>query len=87
MRKASGVDLLRDGERIEAKRKEEAEMKVLVAVDDSRGSHHALAWVLRHLFLPAAAEKEQDQEAPELVLVHAQEPLHYVMYPVGPGED
>ncbi|KAF0929735.1 hypothetical protein E2562_024427 [Oryza meyeriana var. granulata] len=73
-------------------------MKVLVAIDDSRGSHRALAWVLDHLFFPAATggvghhndeEEEQvsrpDHEAPELVLVHAMEPLHHVMYPVGPG--
>ncbi|KAL5224703.1 hypothetical protein ABZP36_011342 [Zizania latifolia] len=67
-------------------------MKVLVAVDDSRGSHRALAWVLDHLFLPAAAAEHGEEEtqpdheaAPELVLVHAMEPLHHVMYPVGPG--
>uniref|UniRef100_A0A0E0BAW5 UspA domain-containing protein n=1 Tax=Oryza glumipatula TaxID=40148 RepID=A0A0E0BAW5_9ORYZ len=71
-------------------------MKVLVAVDDSRGSHRALSWVLDHLFFPAATgdggeEEEQvprpDHEAaaPELVLVHAMEPLHHVMFPVGPG--
>ncbi|GJM84632.1 hypothetical protein PR202_ga00321 [Eleusine coracana subsp. coracana] len=50
-------------------------MKVLVAVDDSDGSRHALAWVLDHLV-------EQQQQ---LVLVHAHEPLHHFMYPVGPG--
>ncbi|XP_040384374.1 universal stress protein YxiE-like [Oryza brachyantha] len=73
-------------------------MKVLVAVDDSRGSHRALAWVLDHLFFfPAAGGDghgeeglEQqvprpEREGPELVLVHAMEPLHHVMFPVGPG--
>ncbi|XP_062205010.1 soluble starch synthase 2-1, chloroplastic/amyloplastic-like isoform X2 [Phragmites australis] len=57
-------------------------MKVLVAVDDSDGSRHALAWVLDHLF-PAAGQQEQPR--PALVLVHAQEPLRHIMYPVGPG--
>ncbi|BAF26591.1 uncharacterized protein [Oryza sativa Japonica Group] len=66
-------------------------MKVLVAVDDSRGSHRALSWVLDHLFFPAAAtgdggeEEQVPRPAPELVLVHAIEPLHHVMFPVGPG--
>uniref|UniRef100_A0A0E0M7Z0 UspA domain-containing protein n=1 Tax=Oryza punctata TaxID=4537 RepID=A0A0E0M7Z0_ORYPU len=70
-------------------------MKVLVAVDDSRGSHRALAWVLDHLFFPAAGDdcgREEEEvprpvleAAPELVLVHAMEPLHHVMFPVGPG--
>ncbi|XP_066341617.1 uncharacterized protein [Miscanthus floridulus] len=62
-------------------------MKVLVAVDDSDGSRHALAWVLDHLF-PAAEQQheEEPQPPPALVLVHAQEPLrHVMMYPVGPG--
>lgn len=67
-------------------------MKVLVAVDDSSGSHRALAWVLDHLFFPAAAtgdggeEEQVPRPAPELVLVHAMEPLHHVMFPVGPGQ-
>uniref|UniRef100_A0A0D9XJZ8 UspA domain-containing protein n=1 Tax=Leersia perrieri TaxID=77586 RepID=A0A0D9XJZ8_9ORYZ len=64
-------------------------MKVLVAVDDSPGSHHALAWVLDHLFFPASAAGDEQQPQPrpdhELVLVHAVEPLHHVMFPVGPG--
>lgn len=63
-------------------------MKVLVAVDDSDGSRHALAWVLDHLF-PAAEQQheEEPQPPPVLVLVHAQEPLrHVMMYPVGPGD-
>ncbi|KAG0549417.1 hypothetical protein BDA96_01G254200 [Sorghum bicolor] len=60
-------------------------MKVLVAVDDSDGSRHALAWVLDHLF-PAAEQPHQEEPQPALVLVHAQEPLrHVMMYPVGPG--
>ncbi|CAN6288131.1 unnamed protein product [Urochloa humidicola] len=58
-------------------------MKVVVALDDSDFSRHALAWVLDHLFPPAAADIEQPP--PELVLVHALEPLRHVMYPVGPG--
>ncbi|WVZ59068.1 hypothetical protein U9M48_009269 [Paspalum notatum var. saurae] len=63
-------------------------MKVVVAVDDSDGSRHALAWVLDHL-LVAEQEPEPEPERqppPELVVVHAHEPLrHIVMYPVGPG--
>jgi hypothetical protein len=57
-------------------------MKVLVAVDDSDGSRHALTWVLDHLVPADGAE----QPRPTLVLVHAHEPLHHVMYPVGPGD-
>ncbi|KAG2548904.1 hypothetical protein PVAP13_9KG205600 [Panicum virgatum] len=64
-------------------------MKVLVAVDDSDFSRHALAWVLDHLFFPSPAAADQPPAAeprrPELVLVHALEPLRHVMYPVGPG--
>ncbi|CAN6305083.1 unnamed protein product [Urochloa humidicola] len=65
-------------------------MKVVVALDDSDFSRHALAWVLDHLF-PPAADADHDQPAaaeprPEqLVLVHALEPLRHIMYPVGPG--
>ncbi|XP_062201346.1 uncharacterized protein LOC133903885 [Phragmites australis] len=55
-------------------------MKVLVAVDDSDGNRHALAWVLDHLF-PAADQ----QPRAALVHVHAQEPLRHIMYPAGPG--
>ncbi|OEL37596.1 hypothetical protein BAE44_0001385 [Dichanthelium oligosanthes] len=61
-------------------------MKVLVAVDDSDFSRHALAWVLDHLF-PAAADPPAAEPRPALVLVlvHALEPLRHIMYPVGPG--
>ncbi|CAL4942014.1 unnamed protein product [Urochloa decumbens] len=57
-------------------------MKVVVALDDSDFSRHALAWVLDHLFPPDA---DAQQPAPALVLVHALEPLRHIMYPVGPG--
>ncbi|PUZ38938.1 hypothetical protein GQ55_9G236700 [Panicum hallii var. hallii] len=62
-------------------------MKVLMAVDDSDFSWHALAWVLDHLFFPspAADQPAAAEPRPELVLVHALEPLRHVMYPVGPG--
>nr|TKV93709.1 hypothetical protein SEVIR_9G243700v2 [Setaria viridis] len=62
-------------------------MKVLVAVDDSDFSRHALAWVLDHLFpFPAAAADQPAEEPrPALVLVHALEPLRHIMYPIGPG--
>jgi hypothetical protein len=63
-------------------------MKVLVAVDDSDFSRHALAWVLDHLFpvVPAAADQPAEEpHHPALVLVHALEPLRHIMYPVGPG--
>jgi hypothetical protein len=62
-------------------------MKVLMAVDDSDFSWHALAWVLDHLFFPspAADQPAAAEHRPELVLVHALEPLRHVMYPVGPG--
>ncbi|KAG2537927.1 universal stress protein YxiE-like [Panicum virgatum] len=64
-------------------------MKVLVAVDDSDFSRHALAWALDHLFfLPSPAADQPAAEAEpraELALVHALEPLRHVMYPVGPG--
>lgn len=62
-------------------------MKVVVAMDDSDFSRHALAWVLEHLF-PAGADEQVVAEVepqPALVLVHALEPLRHVMYPVGPG--
>ncbi|XP_020150328.1 uncharacterized protein [Aegilops tauschii subsp. strangulata] len=60
-------------------------MKVLVALDDSGGSHHALDWVLRCLF-PAGDQPATEEARHELVLVHALEPLHHAMCPVGgPG--
>ncbi|KAM3274099.1 hypothetical protein ACQJBY_043343 [Aegilops geniculata] len=60
-------------------------MKVLVALDDSGGSHHALDWVLRCLF-PVGDQPAADEARHELVLVHALEPLHHAMCPVGgPG--
>lgn len=62
-------------------------MKVVVAVDDSSGSHHALDWVLGHLFPATADDQEAPEPRPELVLVHALQPLNHVMYPVGPGDD
>ncbi|KAF7058161.1 hypothetical protein CFC21_065283 [Triticum aestivum] len=60
-------------------------MKVVVALDDSGGSHHALDWVLRSLF-PAGDQPATEEARHELVLVHALEPLHHAMCPVGgPG--
>lgn len=77
---------VRERERETQERATTTTMKVLVAVDDSDGSRHALAWVLDHLF-PAAEQPHQEEPAPALVLVHAQEPLrHVMMYPVGPGD-
>ncbi|CAL4916874.1 unnamed protein product [Urochloa decumbens] len=60
-------------------------MKVVVALDDSDFSRHALAWALDHLFPAAGADADQPAPRPELVLVHALEPLRHIMYPVGPG--
>ncbi|RLN42195.1 hypothetical protein C2845_PM01G41720 [Panicum miliaceum] len=61
-------------------------MKVAVAVDDSDFSRHAVAWVLDHLFFPSPdADQPAAEPRPELVLVHALEPLRHIMYPVGPG--
>lgn len=63
-------------------------MKVLIALDDSGGSHHALDWVLRCLFPVGNGYQPATEARHELVLVHALEPLHHPMCPVGrPGDD
>ncbi|XP_042486840.1 uncharacterized protein LOC122067056 isoform X2 [Macadamia integrifolia] len=77
---------------------EKKQMKVMVAIDESEESFHALKWALDHLFffMPsssssaggvAAAEAEltQNQEHGMVILVHVQQPFHYYIAPAGPG--
>ncbi|XP_042486838.1 universal stress protein A-like protein isoform X1 [Macadamia integrifolia] len=76
---------------------EKKQMKVMVAIDESEESFHALKWALDHLFffMPsssssaggvAAAEAEltQNQEHGMVILVHVQQPFHYYIAPAGP---
>ncbi|KAJ4978870.1 hypothetical protein NE237_009650 [Protea cynaroides] len=73
---------------------EKKQMKVMVAIDESEGSFHALKWVLDHLFfLPssssageaAEAEPTQNHEQGMLILLHVQQPLVNYFVPAGPG--
>ncbi|XP_072992310.1 uncharacterized protein [Typha latifolia] len=61
-------------------------MKILVAVDDSQGSLYALSWAIDHLLTIAgtATAAAAAAELGSLILLHAQQPLHHYMYPVGP---
>uniref|UniRef100_A0A0E0QZH8 UspA domain-containing protein n=1 Tax=Oryza rufipogon TaxID=4529 RepID=A0A0E0QZH8_ORYRU len=73
-------------------------MKVLVAVDDRSTAVAATArWpgCSTTSSSPATGDGGEEEQvprpdheaaAPELVLVHAMEPLHHVMFPVGPGQ-
>lgn len=72
-------------------------MKVVVAIDESEGSLHALVWALDHLFTTTAStgasasvtggEVTDLAEHPRgsLILVHVQQPFQHYMFPSGPG--
>ncbi|KAJ4979929.1 hypothetical protein NE237_010709 [Protea cynaroides] len=73
---------------------EKKQMKVMVAIDESEGSFHALQWVLDHLFfLPssssageaAEAESTQNHEQGMLILLHVQRLFVNYYVPAGPG--
>ncbi|XP_042486849.1 uncharacterized protein LOC122067063 isoform X2 [Macadamia integrifolia] len=78
---------------------EKKQMKVMVAIDESQESFHALKWVFDHLFLflpsfsssagvavaAAEAEATQNQEHGMVILVHVQQPLHHYIIPAGPA--
>lgn len=53
-------------------------MKILVAVDESEESMHALMWTIDHHLVSA-------NEIDSLVVLHVQKPLELYAYPIGPG--
>lgn len=55
-------------------------MKVVVGVDDSKGSFYALRWALDNLFIPMASPESGGM----LFLVHVQPNLFDYGYPVEP---
>ncbi|KAJ4978255.1 hypothetical protein NE237_009035 [Protea cynaroides] len=73
---------------------EKKQLKVMVAIEESEGSFHALKWVLDHFFfLPssssageaAEAESTQNHEKGMLILFHVQQPLVNYFVPADPG--
>lgn len=62
-------------------------MKFLVAVDESEGSLHALKWVLDHLVRLAVVGDSgtAGQPAGSLFLLHVQQPVTFLIPPVGPA--
>ncbi|EEE51006.1 hypothetical protein OsJ_31633 [Oryza sativa Japonica Group] len=84
--------------RDQSKEIKNSQMKVLVAVDDRSTAVAATArWpgCSTTSSSPATGDGGEEEQvprpdheaaAPELVLVHAMEPLHHVMFPVGPGQ-
>lgn len=61
-------------------------MKVLVPVDESDGSIHALRWAVEHLFDNyAAALEPAEQEQAAVTLVNVQPVFQPFIYPAGPG--
>ncbi|KMZ75327.1 Universal stress protein family protein [Zostera marina] len=53
-------------------------MKILVAVDESEESMHALMWTIDHHLVSA-------NEIDSLVVLHVQKPLELYAYPIGPA--
>lgn len=62
-------------------------MKVVVAVDGSEASMHALGWVLDRLFTSTAGLPDTAERLGTLIVLHIQPPAHDVMQPVGSGKD
>lgn len=65
-------------------------MRVMVAMDESDFSFHALKWALDHVFVtPEPAAEKTEEASPEevdmVVLVHVQEPFVHYGFPAGPG--
>ncbi|KAG1333909.1 Universal stress protein A [Cocos nucifera] len=61
-------------------------MKVMVAVDESEGSMHALCWALDHLFTSTGGEvPDKTQALGRLILLHAQLPPYHLVHPVPVG--
>lgn len=58
-------------------------MNVLVAIDDSEESFHALQWVLDKMFRPSPAAPEQETKV--ITIVHVVEPLPRYAFPGGYG--
>ncbi|KAL2933109.1 Universal stress protein A-like protein [Bienertia sinuspersici] len=64
-------------------------MKVMIALDESKGSFYALNWVLTNIIKPrtaiVAASQEGGEEKEDLVyLVHVNLPFQTYVYPAGP---
>lgn len=61
--------------------------KVMVGVDDSDGSFHALKWTLDHFFfnLPADDKEEHESSYSMIILVNVQQPFQPFIHPAGPG--
>ncbi|GAB2272542.1 hypothetical protein Dimus_007365 [Dionaea muscipula] len=59
-------------------------MKVMVAVDESEGSIHALNWVLTYLPLGGGGGGGDPGETSTLYLVHAHHAFQTYIYPAGP---
>ncbi|KAJ4978051.1 hypothetical protein NE237_008831 [Protea cynaroides] len=74
---------------------EKKQLKVMVAINESEGSVHALKWVLDHFFFllssssageaAEAHESTQNHEQGMLILLHVQQPFVNYYLPARPG--
>ncbi|XP_021776008.1 universal stress protein A-like protein [Chenopodium quinoa] len=61
-------------------------MKVMIALDESKGSFYALNWVLSNVLKPVISTETNDNEEREnlVYLVHVNLPFQTYVYPAGP---
>ncbi|KAL4202026.1 hypothetical protein AMTRI_Chr02g261710 [Amborella trichopoda] len=64
------------------KKKKKMKMKVIVALDDSEMSFHALKWTLDHLPI---FNNTQNQAGTLILLLHIHQPFDHYVFPAGPA--
>lgn len=61
--------------------------RVMVAIDDSEESFHALKWALDNVFKNGPSDEEEEHSAAVITLVNVRPPFQPFVYHTGPGTD